>query len=173
MMSRTALSIAALALLASAPALAADNGIYLGAALAQSDSGISNGTLNYSDSHSGYKIFAGVRPIDSLAIEASYADFGSGSGSATASSTSSSAYALLIAPITLLDVYGKVGMSRWQTDLSTPAGGSRLSGTDLAWGGGIGLHFTSLGARLEYERVQNGGGPNLSMISLGLSYTFL
>ncbi len=62
----------------STPAAAADNGIYLGATAGLS--GIdSDDVLDYDADATGFKLIAGWRFIDWLAIEANYVDFGSGS----------------------------------------------------------------------------------------------
>jgi hypothetical protein len=66
--------LATLALTAPA-AMAADNGIYIGAAAAAS--GVEDDELDFDGDATGYKLIAGWRFLDWLAVEGNYVDFGS------------------------------------------------------------------------------------------------
>jgi len=59
-------------------AAAADNGVYLGAGIAQSDYGLSNplDVDPFDDKDNGFKLIAGWRPLDNFGIEANYIDHG-------------------------------------------------------------------------------------------------
>src|SRR5688572_15245361 len=66
-------------LIAAAPqAQAADNGFYLGAGVTQTDFKITVDGLNDSEKFddNSFKVIAGFRPLDWLAVEANYIDFG-------------------------------------------------------------------------------------------------
>src|SRR5262245_19075656 len=65
-----ALSLSAL------PASAADNGVYLGAAVAQSKVDYDTGASRFDGDDTKFKVIGGVRPLDWLAIEVNYIDFG-------------------------------------------------------------------------------------------------
>jgi len=155
---------------------AADHGFYLGGALGQSETRLRSGSVNLSDTSTGYKLIAGVRPIDLLAVELAFVDFGSASsGGSTADSKAGSGFLMgyLPLPLPLLDVYGKAGAAAWKIDASNPLASLRDSGTSFAWGAGAALHFGSLSARLEYENFSNSGDRNLELLSLGATWTFL
>src|SRR5262245_32874919 len=58
-------------------ALSADNGLYIGAATSNVSSDYDvPGSFFPPDDDRGFKLIGGFRPLDSLAIEANYADFG-------------------------------------------------------------------------------------------------
>ena len=177
-------------------AQAADNGFYLGAGATQSDYGLSNpgGALPFDDSTSGYKLIAGWRPLDSFGVEASYIDHGSAtvpSGivciqfitvpcpvSTSLSAKTMSAFAVGYLDLPLVDLFAKVGVSSWQFDGHSTGGFVPVfrvneSGTDLAFGAGVQVRFSNLGARLEYERFNIVQDESLDTISLSLTYTFL
>lgn len=171
--SRT-LAMAALTLLGCTAAVAADNGFYLGGALGQSKADVRIGSFNFDDSHAGYKMFAGLRPIDRLGAEAEYIDFGSSqTASTTVDHDAFAAFLVGYVPLPLVDLYGKVGVSRWSSDIRFSLGSGDDSGTDLAYGLGLQLRFASFSARLEYEKFDVSGGDHLSLLSLGAAWTFL
>ena len=64
----------------SLPAVAADNGFYLGASVGQSgvevDEVVGGFDLNYDSSATAYKLIAGWRFLDWLSVEANYVDLG-------------------------------------------------------------------------------------------------
>ncbi|MFO1408961.1 MAG: outer membrane beta-barrel protein [Steroidobacteraceae bacterium] len=175
-MKRSRLTLLLLAGSLGGTAAAADNGVYVGAALGQSETRLRESTFNLRDRSAGFKVLLGVRPIDLLAVELNYIDFGSASDAAARADTQAGAGFLvgyLPLPIPLLDVYGKAGAAAWKIDAHDPLVSLRDSGSSFAWGAGAGLHFGSLGARLEYERFNNSASRNLDLLSLGVTYTFL
>ncbi|MCC7463462.1 MAG: porin family protein [Gammaproteobacteria bacterium] len=158
------------------PAFAADNGVYVGAALGQSETRLRESSINLKDQSAGFKVLAGVRPIDLLAVELNYIDFGSASAAGARADTKAGAGFLvgyLPLPIPLLDVYGKAGAAAWKFDASDPLVSLSQSGSSFAWGAGAGLHFGSLGVRLEYERFNSSASRNLELLSLGVTFMFL
>lgn len=163
-------------------AQAADNGFYLGAGVSKSKvDSIFDSNLNIDDT--AYKIIAGFRPIDLLAVEANYMDLGSerrsfGLGDAKAEAKAFSAYALgfLPIPVPFLDLYGKVGVARW--DLKGTTSTTSLirfdnKGTEFAWGAGAQVHFGSLAARLEYDNFDIDNTDGVDAYTLGVTWTFL
>jgi outer membrane protein with beta-barrel domain len=161
----------------------ADSGLfYLGAGVTYSSlTANNNGYIAYGTPdlrNNSWKAFAGVRPLNWLAVEADYIDLGSGNSASTFSNESTdtthadssawAAYAIGFLPVTLpvVDFYGKVGVARWKLKstliqdfhnffntppippLITPRS---YSGTDFAWGVGVQAHIKMLGVRLEYE----------------------
>jgi Outer membrane protein beta-barrel domain len=166
----TALALACVAV----PAFSVDKGFYLGAALGQSESGLRNGSFNFKDRNQGYKLIAGIRPLSLLAVELNYVDLGTASvAGAQAKTKAADGFALVFLPIPLVDVYGKLGYVSWKTDASAPTLSLRSSGSDLAYGAGVQVHFASLSARLEYEAFDVQAAAKPTFLSLGLTYTFL
>lgn len=154
-------------------AVAVERGLYVGAALGQSASGLDDGAINYTERNAGYQLLAGFRPLKLLAVELSYTDLGSAnSGAVSAHTKALSGFVLGFLPLPVIDIYGKAGLASWRTDASAPTLSWRPSGNDLALGAGIQVHFGALGARLEYEAfdVQQASRPTL--LSLGVTYTF-
>jgi OOP family OmpA-OmpF porin len=50
-------------------------------------------------------------------------------------------------------VHGRVGMLRWDADLSAPGARADDSGTDLLWGGGMSLRANDVLFRFDYQRA--------------------
>ena len=177
-------------------AQAADNGFYLGAGATQSDYGLSNpGSLQpFDDQDNGYKLIAGFRILDSFAIEANYIDHGDAivptgivctqfitvpcPADTSLNAKTLSAFAVGFLHFPVVDLFAKAGVDSWKLDGHstggfTPAFRVNESGTDLAYGAGVQLHFGSLGARLEYERFEFAQSQTLDAVSLSFIYTFL
>lgn len=167
--------VAALAL-ASVPAIAADNGIYLGGSIGQSSLDIDE--VSYDASATGYKLIAGWRFIDWLAIEGNYVDFGSGDDSIAGTRIETEADGISLSavgflPVGPVDLFARVGMIDWSADLSSPGIGSESDdGTDLTYGVGLQFRVWSLGIRAEYELFDI-EDADVDMISLGVTWTFL
>ena len=145
------------------------------------------GSLNSTD----WKVWAGLRPISLLGIEADYLKLGSGTGSfmfVDGTITTHLEYKAIAAygvgflpiPVPSLDVFGKVGLARWtssggSTVVIGPGPGSFSSlsdnGSQFAWGVGGQLHLGKLGARLEYENfnIRNTNGANIVSLSVFLN----
>jgi opacity protein-like surface antigen len=175
--------------LASSAATAADNGLYLGAGLGRSDFKL-NASLDSKDS--AWKAIAGVRLLDSFGVELNYTDFGKATvpsgvacvalvGTNCPSTTrvegsALAAYGVGFLHFPIIDLFGKVGLSRVDAKLRTPgfpAFSASENGTDVAWGAGVQAHFLSLGVRAEYERYKIFGGTNVGLASVSFIYTFL
>ena len=176
MQPRTYAIAAALALAcATVPAFSVDKGLYLGAALGQSESGLRDSNFNFKDRDQGYKLIAGIRVLGLLGFELNYVDLGTSSvGGAQAKTKAADGFAMVFLPIPVVDVYGKLGYVSWKTDAAAPSLASfRTTGSDLAYGAGVQFHFGSLSARLEYEAFDAQAAAKPTMLSLGATYTFL
>jgi opacity protein-like surface antigen len=175
--------------LATGSAMAADNGLYLGAGLGRSDFNL-DAPLDSKDTT--WKAIAGVRLLDSFGVELNYTDFGKASVSsgvacialvgANCPSTTRvegnalSAFAVGFLDFPVIDLFGKVGLARGNAKLRTPgfpAFSASDSSTDLAWGAGVQAHFLSLAVRAEYERYKIFGDTAVNLGSLSFIYTFL
>lgn len=166
-----ALTIAGL--LASGTALAADNGVYLGAGISQASVDFNGG---FDDDSTGFKVIAGVRPLDWLAFEVNYVDFGKLEPAPLVEFNAKGidAFAVGLLEVGLVDFFAKVGVIRWDADIRSPLVNADESGNELAYGAGIGVHFGSIGVRAEYEKFEvDDFDADLDFISLSLTWTFL
>jgi len=166
---------AALALCAaSGRAFAVEHGFYLGGSLGQSDSGLRAGNVNYSDNDVGYKLIAGFRAIKLLGFEVNYVDLGkTNSGGAEAKTKALDGFVMGFLPLPVIDIYGKLGVVAWQQDASAPNFSISHNGSDLAYGAGVQMHFGALAARLEWEGYDVSQASTPSLLSIGVTYTFL
>lgn len=182
---RKVLCVLALCAAWSAPTWAADNGIYFGAGLGQASLEVDFGegvpdAFDIDDDDTAWKLIAGIRPLDWLAVEANYVNFGEvendvGGTTIEYESDGISAFVVGFLAVGPVDLYGKAGLISWNTSAAVERG-PRLfdeDGTDLAYGAGVQFRIWGLSARAEYEIFDIDDVENLSMISLGLTYTFL
>lgn len=173
----------------------ADNGLLsVGAGVSRDnlkDLAAINGSLNSTD----WKVWAGLRPISLLGVEADYLKLGSRTLSQVGALPGCidscpiathleykafAGYAVGFVPIPIpwVDIFGKAGLARWTvsggTSLSPPGGFFSLSdnGTQFAWGVGGQLHLGNVGARLEYENfnIRNTNGANIVSLSVFLNF---
>ena len=168
-------ALGALSLAAIAPqAAAADNGFYLGAGVTKTEFDV--GDFSESLDDNSFKIIAGFRPLNWLALEANYIDLGGESTddfSLDASAVTVSA--LGIAEFGVIDLYARLGMANWKLDASLSGFGSESDdGWEPTYGVGIGAHFGSFGVRAEYESFQVSDFDfDVNTVSLSFIYTFL
>jgi outer membrane protein with beta-barrel domain len=183
----------------------ADNplGAYVGAGVGTSNVGRNDDYDygyygGYHDNDVAWKAIVGVRPIPFAGAEAEWLDFGSGNGhdgyygnNYFYSNASSHPKAALLygvgylpLPLPFLDVYGKAGVARLQTDITTYAYSSgycpppysacsspiayRTDQWDwkFAWGAGVQFKWQDLAFRAEYERIDSQfGDPAAATVS--------
>lgn len=162
----------------STAALAADNGIYLGAAVGRSNLEIDDlagiEAADFEGDDTGYKLIVGIRPLDWLAIEANYVNFGEAEDTVLGTRLSAdgdgiSAYAVGFLPIGPVDLYAKGGFIAWDTKVV----GFDEDGNDFAYGVGAQFRLLGLSVRAEYEKFDIDDVDDLSMLSIGVTYTFL
>ena len=158
---RILVTCAALAMCAAASgASAAEDGFYLGGSLGQSNAGLRSGSVNYSNNDLGYKLIAGFRAFKLLAVEVNYVDLGStNSGGVEAKTKGVDGFVMGFLPVPVVDIYGKVGIVSWKTNVSAADFSLHRSGSDLAYGAGVQMHFGAIAGRLEFEAfdVQQAG----------------
>jgi hypothetical protein len=171
-------ALAALSFAAAPQASAADNGFYIGAGITSTKFDLDNvGSENLDDN--SFKVIAGFRPLNWLAVEANYIDLGGekvegDSIDATAVTLS----ALAIAEFSVIDLYARVGMAKWDTDFDiSDLGSISDDGWEPTFGVGVGAHFGSFGIRAEYETfsatVLDELDFDVNTVSLSFTYTFL
>ena len=180
-MRKAILFAAALLTLPVLPAVAADNGFYLGGSVGQANVQIDNLTDNvlpdddFDAEDTAFKLIAGIRPLDWLAVEAAYVNFGEPDDTVAgfplkAEGDGISAFAVGFLPVGPVDLFAKAGLIAWDTKVSGI--GFDDDGSDLAYGAGAQFRFLSLSIRAEYEKFEI-SDVDLDMISIGLTYTFL
>jgi OOP family OmpA-OmpF porin len=179
------LFLAVTLVLASAAAQAADNGFYLGAGVTQAKldnvgDDFDTGDLDeFEIDDTAFKIIAGFRPLDFLAVEANYMDLGSadeniGGIQFSADAKAFGAYVLGFLPVGPVDLYAKGGLVRWETESSaTGLFDIDDDGTEFGYGAGAQVRLGSLAARLEYEQFDVDNTDGVELLSLALTWTFL
>jgi hypothetical protein len=171
-----AAALGALSLAAVAPqAAAADNGFYLGAGITTTDFDIDGSSGSLDDN--SFKIIAGFRPLDWLAVEANYIDLGGDSEDGVSLDTSAlTLSALLMAELGVVDLYARLGMANFSADIDVDGFSISDDSWEPTYGVGIGAHFGSIGLRAEYEMFSADMfdvDTDVSTISLSFTYTFL
>ncbi len=173
-------ALAASCSLFSLPTLAADNGIYLGASVGQSSVQYDDLDLDFDASATGFKVIAGWRFLDWLAIEGNYVDLGSGDDNVLGERVESDVDGITLSavgflPVGPVDLFARVGAINWNADLEAPGLGVSGSddGTDLAYGVGAQFRVWSLSVRGEYERFDISDADTVDLISIGVTWTFL
>jgi hypothetical protein len=168
-----ALGMVSLAALAP-QAAAADNGFYLGAGITDTKFDVHNVGSGSLDDNS-FKIIAGVRPLDWLAVEANYLDLGSDKNNgASVDAKAFTVSGLLLAEFAIVDIYARAGMANWKFDGSFNGIRSSQNGWEPTYGAGVGVHFGSVGVRAEYESFDASDvDTRVNTVSVSFTYTFL
>ncbi len=179
-MLRTTLAASAAATLltfAASTAGAADNGIYIGGSLGQASINVDD--LDFDSDDNGFKGILGVRPLDFLGFELNYVDLGKPDetilgSEVTADATGIDGFVVGFLGLPFMDVFAKAGLISWDAKLTVDSVQALADdGQDFAWGVGAQVRFGSAAIRAEYERFEIEDLDNVSMISLGFTWTFL
>lgn len=168
--------------LVAAPALAVDNGIYLGGSVGLAgvsiDESFEGQDFNYDSDSTAFKAIVGWRFLDWLSVEGNYIDLGSGDDTVLnekietdVSGLSLSAVGFL--PIGPIDLFARVGAINWDADLSGFGESISDDGTDLTYGVGAQFRIWSLSIRAEYEQFDIDAADTVDLLSLGVTWTFL
>jgi opacity protein-like surface antigen len=183
----------ALAVLATAVSTAhADPlGLYVGAGIGEAQ--VKVDAANFSESHAGWKVLVGLRPLAVFGAELEYVDFGHPSASPFNEPTdahvrAAALSALLYAPLptSTVDLYAKAGFSRLQSTGSTtlPGVGTCTIGnpncalfsfdrtdTRIAFGVGAQVKLSDVAIRGEYQRFSSAlGDPTFWSVALTWSF---
>jgi hypothetical protein len=199
------LTVFAAGALGASTSVLADNplGAYIGAGAGVSNVGNDNYRYNYGyngnfGNNLVWKVMAGIRPISIVGAELEYIDFGSNDGhdgyygnsyyfgpNSHPKATVLYGVGYLPLPLPFLDVYGKLGVARLQTDITSfsyPPGQNcgtctpipnRIDQSDnkFAYGVGVQTHFQDFAFRAEYEGINSQYG-NPAAFTVGFTWTF-
>jgi hypothetical protein len=179
---KRALLIVTLALLACTPVSMAGE-FYLGASAGWSSVRNTLYGSEFEGDDAGYKVFAGYRIIDNVAVEGSYTDLGSFSATRNLSTLNAEAQAYAVWAMgrfplgEIFSVWVKLGLALTETDLvlEEPPETTRESrdDTDLSWGVGVGVDLgRRVTLRLEWEEYMGDSSDKIQYASLGAQFNF-
>lgn len=164
----------------------ADSGFYLGlgAGGATIEANVGDASLpilpgRIDEDDTALKVFAGYNfelPVVTLGVEGAYADFGKPDidysfGLLTLDTTGLSLWGTAAISLGPLDLYGKAGFLRWDSELNFLGEAVGDDGTDPGFGLGARFNIASFELRGEFE-VFDLDGADLQMLSLGVAYHF-
>ncbi|MBY5921224.1 outer membrane beta-barrel protein [Ferrimonas balearica] len=156
MMLRKTLTLSVLLALASAPALAKDEGFYVGASLGSASiqqKGIDDIDFpEFDESDFAWKLFVGYQFGPVFAVEGSYRDLGSPTaGAAKVDPYGLDVFAVAGIPLGPIRGFGKLGGIYWDSDTKFEGQKSSDDGFDLAAGVGLEFELGSFAIRGEVE----------------------
>ena len=166
---------AAVASLLLAPAAQADSGFYIGASVGDTSIDIDE----FDESDTSWKAYGGYIidvPVVDFAVELAYLDFGSPSGEilqvpADIDATGLGAFGLVGIDFGIFGFFAKAGYVSWDADLDLGGLKDSDDGTDLGYGVGARLTFSSLEVRAEYE-IFEFEDADVDMATLGVVWRF-
>jgi hypothetical protein len=190
-MRKSLLSLMIILVAAAVPASAVENGFYIGGSIGGSSLDVRDvddelGDLRFSDGDTAYKLFAGFRFLNFLAVEAGYVDLGDPSDivgdfdgdpiELQIGVQGWDAFALGLLPIGPVDLFVKVGVVSWEADIRAVIDDLRDtdsdSGSDAAYGVGVALRLDKVALRAEGEVFDIDGAEDVYMFSVGATFTF-
>ena len=153
-----------------------DSGFYLGGAIGDAELDISEDGIDFNDSDTGYKAFAGynlgIIPFLDLAIELSYVDFGTTEDLGIDVDADTVALAALVGfDVGPLGLFAKAGMNSWDGEVSGFGVSVSDDGTDPMYGIGAKIQIGSFAVRGEFERFEL-DDIDIDFLSVGAAYTF-
>ena len=127
-----------------------------------------------------WKVYGGFNiglAILDLGVEAGYVDFGGPSGNLLGSQLEVNtdgidAFGLIGYNFGPLGVFAKAGMISWDVEASIDGLSTSNDGTDPAYGIGVKIGLGSVDIRAEYELFDIADTEDLSMISVGIVWSF-
>jgi outer membrane immunogenic protein len=175
----SALTLFAIAALATTPGLAAESGFYVGGGIGQStfQEDLPSGD-DFDESDTGWKAFAGYRlggyiPIIDFAGELTYRDFGNPDGrGAEFEATGYDASALGIVTLGPIDLFARLGIGNYSVEGSGGGLDTDDDSTSEIYGVGAGFSLGKLAIRVEWERVEPDGVENIDMYSINAYWRF-
>jgi OOP family OmpA-OmpF porin len=160
---------------------ASDTGLYVGGSVGQTTLKIND--INFDESDTTYKIFAGYMILPFLGVEGGYVNFGSpnrhysGAGSVELDLDGWEAFVVGNLPLGPVDLFVKAGGLSYNVDVKTngPVFGN-LSGNDSdevgAYGAGAAVALGPIKVRGEYTYYDVNHVDDAYLLSVGLTYQF-
>lgn len=179
-----AVVLAASAMMLFSPESKADSGFYLGGSVGQAGVEIEDTggiqPLTFDEEDFAWKAFAGYNfdlPVINLAIEGGYVNLGSPSGELLGLATTVDVdgfdvFGVLGVDLGPLGVFAKYGMVSWDAEITIDGLSEAEDGSDPAYGVGAKIAIGSIDLRAEYELFDIEDAEDVSMISVGLVWTF-
>ena len=180
----TAIVLAASAMMLFSAESKADTGFYAGGSVGQAaiemDVVDQVQTFAFDQDDFAWHVYGGFNfglILMDVAVEAGYVDLGGPSmdvlGSQLAVDTTGiDAFGVLGFDIGPIGVFAKAGMISWDAEASIDGFTSTDDGTDPAYGIGAKFGLDALSIRAEYELYDIEGAEDVSMISVGLVFSF-
>lgn len=158
-------------------------GWFVGAGLGHGVQELDVTTVDFSDTTTTWKAFAGYRVMKFIHVEADYVDFGKasdtldlGAGSETIEIRTHGATLLLVGVLPLgkfFELDGKAGYLWWNSDLSGRTISYSNTGSDNAYGVGARVLIArKAGIRLDYERFDTKDTKQVTLTSVGFEWRF-
>lgn len=192
-MRKRTLCLSIILVTAAIPTSAIENGFIIGGNIGGSSLEVRDfndelGDLRFSGGGTAYKLFAGFRFLNFLAVEAGYVDLGDPNDVVGASGDDPidvqiglkgwDAFAVGLLPIGPVDLFAKVGLVSWDTDicarliLTDVVDTDSDSGTDAAYGIGVALRLGKVTIRAEGEQFKIADADNVYMLPVGATFSF-
>ena len=180
-----AVVLAASAVMLYSPASKAESGFYLGGSIGQAGVELedASGTelLTFDEDDFAWKAFGGysfeLLPVLNLAIEGGYVNLGGPSGDvlgfpATIEADGFDVFGVLGVDLGPIGVFAKYGMISWDAETTLDDLTDTDDGSDAAYGIGASIGLGSVDIRAEYEVFDIEDTEDVSMISVGIVWTF-
>ncbi|NOI79907.1 porin family protein [Vibrio tubiashii] len=120
---------------------------YIGASYLYSEYQVTNENTDFSDQNSGYSLYLGYKINELISVEGGYTDFiDTNKDFEHIYSDAWLASTKLTLPITIFDVYGRVGVGHFQTNLGDT--------NDIYYGVGTGVSLGPVRVALEYTMYE-------------------
>ena len=174
-MTRSMICLAIFSLLTSGPAMAVKGGFYLGGSLGGATTEVQEGSVKFDESDTAWKLFGGYHFLQFFAVEAAYRDLGSPSGNVVGSDVKVSPTAFDVAglagvPLGPVYLFGKLGLVRWDSDISIDGFKVSDDGTDIEAGIGLSVDVIKIQLRGEIEYIDAADG--VLMYTVGAAWRF-
>jgi hypothetical protein len=161
----------------------ADSGFYIGAAVGGATQDIElGGPPEIEEDDTAFKVFGGYKfdmSVVDLGVELGYVDFGeaeidTAAGEFVFDPTGINLWGVAGFELGRVDLFAKLGVIAWEVETTTFASRVSDDGTDFALGVGAGFDIGKVQIRGEFELydASDANVSMLSMLSLGVSYTF-
>ncbi len=179
-----AVVLAASAIMLYAPESKADSGFYLGGSVGQAGVEVQDTSgiqpVSFDENDFAWKAFGGYKfdlPVVNLGVEGGYVNLGSPSGDllgvpVAIETDGIDVFGVLGFDLGPLGVFAKYGMISWDTEFTVDGLSDAQDGSDPAYGLGATIGLGSIDIRAEYEVFDIEDSEDVSMISVGLVWTF-